>query len=79
MVEAESMTEPRRTDPRPPVLGRILLYVHDMRRRYRMHRENSITRSGVAAAPSSGRPCGHISGHVYGPNCVFVAYITLNF
>ena len=30
MVEAEPMTEPRRTDPRPPVLGRILLYVHDV-------------------------------------------------
>ena len=30
IVEAEPMTEPRHTDPPPPVLGRILLYVHDM-------------------------------------------------
>ena len=30
IVEAQPMTEPRRTDTHSPVLGRILLYVHDM-------------------------------------------------
>ena len=30
IVEAEPMTEPRRPDPPPPVLGRVLLYVRDV-------------------------------------------------